>query len=667
MPNSMGSILPILIILAILMGLFASIILYYARNSDSYLRKILVYVSLAMMNGMLIGPAIYFLGFPPINEIDAVEISGGIMFLEVILPIFSFFNNVLESKNSGSNQICIPIIIFLTILNEFLMSMVFVGFSSGETLVSLFKFNYIRMVSHLLSSYWFIFPMSLEMGLTSVLTIRKEKGFFFVFIVLQSFIMLFTPDAVSNGKWETISIFVGASVMTVLLVYTFEKLYTQQYVYRGFSIYILMILAVYSVMMAGVMVYQYSSVEIVISSGIVAEMILYLHAILNTKYLSEGKKIYWLANQGWTTILMVLVFVTEIGMGATMDFQYYGTNPFINSMHLSSYYGNYLNVFSELLYNSIMFLGLLALSTWFYIMMGIEMGSLVVMKIFRTRELETRIRLVLMIIAYAVYSILIPSFILPATIQNYTFLGWSMGIGTGGGLAPILIFPLLLTYVISGTLSLLFGARQLCSVFCTAPMMYQGTFYGEMKNFNKTGRLAQKLSKAGEKSAIYKITSLTVYTSLGIASIISFLYNYKIIGRLTIYGTDPLYFIYIVLFGIVWYLIFITMPFFGNYGCINTGYCHWGNFNRFVGKYGLFKLKVKDPDQCVTCETKACTNVCPVGNSGQPGSFIEKGEYKESRCIGVGDCVQACPYENIFYYDVRNYLKEKLAPSTDDD
>jgi polyferredoxin len=72
-------------------------------------------------------------------------------------------------------------------------------------------------------------------------------------------------------------------------------------------------------------------------------------------------------------------------------------------------------------------------------------------------------------------------------------------------------------------------------------------------------------------------------------------------------------------------------------------------------------LKVKNSSQCVSCETKDCALACPVGLSTQPGSFISDGQFKNSRCVGVGDCVEACPYENIFFYDVRNFLKEKVV------
>ena len=47
------------------------------------------------------------------------------------------------------------------------------------------------------------------------------------------------------------------------------------------------------------------------------------------------------------------------------------------------------------------------------------------------------------------------------------------------------------------------------------------------------------------------------------------------------------------------------------------------------------------------------------------GPFVEKGYFKSYKCIGVGDCIEACPYDNIFVYDVRHYLKEKLSRARD--
>ncbi|MHB1440138.1 MAG: 4Fe-4S binding protein [Cuniculiplasma sp.] len=657
----MNWILWILGALALLMGIVTSYILFLARTSDNPLRKIFTYILLAMMNGMLLGPAFYFSGIGNISITDSVALSAGMMSLEIVYPLILFVRSI-EDENINI-KISFKLIIFLTILDEFLMSLDFNSFLSSRTIIAQFSSNLPGLFSMTVSSPWFVFPMSLEMALTAIMAIRNEDRRPFIFILLQSIVMFFTPTIISGNLWVSISIFASGVIMTVLLIFMFERLYRDSFVKRRFSSYILEILFIYGIMMIGVMVFQYNSMKILVSIAIIAEMVVYINAILRKNYFHESGKVYWLADKKWSTMFLVDVFIAEFAMGATFDFQYYGTSFFINSLGLTPFSGSIFSMIPEFFYNSIIFVGGITGSPWFLIMMGFEMGSLVVFKIMKTRELENKIRLGLMIVAYGIYSILIPSFIV-SNSKIYPFLGWSMGIGTAGGLAPALIIPMLLTYVVSGSLSLLFGARQLCSVFCTAPMMYQGTFYNSMKKFNRTTKTAKYISKGGERNTIYRIASLTVYISLAIAALFSFLYHYHYINY-DLYGTDPLAFIYIILFDIMWYAVFLTMPYFGNYGCINTGYCHWGNFNRFVGKHGLFKLKVRDPKQCVTCKTKDCATACPVGLSSQPGSFISDGQFKNSRCVGVGDCVEACPYENIFFYDVRNFLKEKIVKKQD--
>ncbi|MHB1622665.1 MAG: 4Fe-4S binding protein [Cuniculiplasma sp.] len=657
----MNWILWILGALALLMGIVTSYILFLARTSDNPLRKIFTYILLAMMNGMLLGPAFYFSGIGNISITDSVALSAGMMSLEIVYPLILFVRSI-EDENINIT-ISFKLIIFLTILDEFLMSLDFNSFLSSRTIIAQFSSNLPGLFSMTVSSPWFVFPMSLEMALTAIMAIRNEDRRPFIFILLQSIVMFFTPTIISGNLWVSISIFASGVIMTVLLIFMFERLYRDSFVKRRFSSYILEILFIYGIMMIGVMVFQYNSMKILVSIAIIAEMVVYINAILRKNYFHESGKVYWLADKKWSTMFLVDVFIAEFAMGATFDFQYYGTSFFINSLGLTPFSGSIFSMIPEFFYNSIIFVGGITGSPWFLIMMGFEMGSLVVFKIMKTRELENKIRLGLMIVAYGIYSILIPSFIV-SNSKIYPFLGWSMGIGTAGGLAPALIIPMLLTYVVSGSLSLLFGARQLCSVFCTAPMMYQGTFYNSMKKFNRTTKTAKYISKGGERNTIYRIASLTVYISLAIAALFSFLYHYHYINY-DLYGTDPLAFIYIILFDIMWYAVFLTMPYFGNYGCINTGYCHWGNFNRFVGKHGLFKLKVRDPKQCVTCKTKDCATACPVGLSSQPGSFISDGQFKNSRCVGVGDCVEACPYENIFFYDVRNFLKEKIVKKQD--
>ena len=645
----------LLYFLAALMGIFTSWIVVYARNADNQMKKIVSYIFLSMMNGMLLGPVVYLSGYFPFSIEDIVLLSSAIMGLELIYPMIQFVKTIEGSSSKGIN---IGVYVFFTIFDEFLMSLDFISIISGKSIASLYDKDFLNVIFYPLTSYWFIFPMSLEMLLTALVALRKETKIGLIFIIFQSTVMFLTPSAIINGMWQGIAVYLGGSLMTALFIFLFEYLYRKEYAEKNFSTYLNRIIFTYFLMMVGVMIYQFDGNLIILGISIVTEMTLYLSAILRKSYFEGHGKVYWLADKKWSTAFLLNIFLAEFAMGTTFDFQYYGASPFLASLGLASYHMS-ITIIPAFLFDSVVFIGGITGSPWFLIMMGAEMGSLVIFKILKTDNLENRIRMALMIMAYGVYSILLPSFVL-ANPQNYPFVGWSMGIGTGGGLAAALILPMLLTYLISGILSLLFGARQLCSVFCTAPLMYQGTFYDSMKKFNREGDLARKITIPAERNnKIYRTVSLTVYASLGIASVVSLLDNFGYLN-LTMYGTDPLVFIYIFLYDIIWYVVFITMPYFGSYGCINTGYCHWGNFNRWIGKFGFFKLKVKNSNQCVECKTKDCAKACPVGLSSQPGNFIENGEFKNSRCVGIGDCVEACPYDNIFFYDVRHFVKDRI-------
>jgi polyferredoxin len=151
-----------------------------------------------------------------------------------------------------------------------------------------------------------------------------------------------------------------------------------------------------------------------------------------------------------------------------------------------------------------------------------------------------------------------------------------------------------------------------------------------------------------------------VWVSLLAAAVLSYLTSVGVLST-SVFGADTSYFLYSFYFGFLWYIIWILIPFVGTYGCTTTGMCGWGSFNQLVSRFGFFKLKVMDSDVCVSCATKDCAKTCPVGITDQPGSFIAKGELKSIKCIGVGDCVSACPYENIYFYDVRRWFRERFS------
>lgn len=648
----------LLYVAMILMGVAMSYLIFISRQAHNPLKRLLVYLFLSMMNGMLVGPLIYLV-FPGLITLDgAFEISAATMTIEVIPFLIKFVSNALNNRVEGNIRLLQFFVILFVIIDEVIMSIEFNILTRPDFLAT--SQGFLPLVAKAISDYWFIFPMSLEMILTTIFLRKLVPKFALTILILQSIIMLLSPTAVSTFHWGQVTVYLSAAVMTPLLILVFEYLYRKNSVHLYLGNYLLLLLAAYSMMMAGVFIWQYNGTVYAFSAGTLLNMVIFLHVALNPSRSTEGRKLFWLANRKWTFSFLLLVFIAEFFMGATIDNQYFGANAFVNSLGIIPLSGVPYAIPAKAGYDFVVGVSGISLSPWFYAMMGFEMGALIVFKALKTRSRETVVRLGLMMSAYALYTIYLPSFFFsdPAKVP---FIGWSMGIGTAGAFSPLYLAPIGISYAITAVLSLLFGSRNLCSTLCPAPAMYQGTFYNAMKKFNRSGKTAKSLTGADRLGGIvYRSVSFSVYTALGVAAVLSY-FNSTGFMTVSVYGTDATLFVYLILFGFAWYLVFILMPFVGSYGCLNTGFCSWGNFNRFFSRIGLFRLKVRSINQCVTCQTKDCATACPVGNYGQPGSFIKAGEYRDSRCVGIGDCVEACPYDNIFFYDVRHWVKGKFG------
>ena len=281
-------------------------------------------------------------------------------------------------------------------------------------------------------------------------------------------------------------------------------------------------------------------------------------------------------------------------------------------------------------------------------------------------------RLALMMGSYALFATFFPSVYYSAIFPHWSsgtqvpVLGWAMGIGSAP-IVPSLFLVILVTYAVTGSLSALFGRRVICSLFCTAPLMYQGTTIDAMKTFNRSSRVARKYL-GSRFSSLYATTTGVVMVALVGTSFLSY---FDQIGRLhlTIGGTDPSVFLFTLSFSVLWYVMFVTIPYTGNYNCVTMGWCYTGTIAQAFQRIGFFKLKVKDRQVCRDCTTLDCAKACPVGLVDMPGHFRTKGEFRSSKCCGVGNCVGACPYGNLYIYDIRHWLRGKLftpiLPSTE--
>ena len=637
----------ILFVLVMMLAMVVSAVVYFLKPSTGLLLDLIIANMLVMTAGIL---PILLMVMPRFESDEAIGNNS---------PIDSTELQSSEIQHEGTSALLAPLVTTLVLLNEFFMGWALL-LASGNIPRSDFT-NPLTLFSSVVNSYWFIFTMSVEMILTTYF-LRDEIRNTLVYVVgFQSVIMFLSPTAIADPGWVAFAVFGGSVAMIVLFIYMFEYMARNSAIDQDFSQYLLRLLIIYSLMMAGLFVWELYQSELLFSLSIVLEMILYFYLVLGPRSQSTLKR-SWLLDAKWTLAIISLIFVSEYFMGGLLDVQINGGKSFLESLSLVPIAGNVFTAVGAALYDFLAWFGTVTDSVWFLIMMGIEMGALVAFKIRSARELETKIRLVLVILAYAIYAVLLPSFLIPdSTLPSIPFVGWSMGVGTGGPVAPSLLGAIIGTYVISGVLSLLFGARQVCSMFCTAALMYQGTFYDKMKTFNRTSKTARKFLTT-RLSNLYRTFFSLVWISVFAAILISYLDSVGMLN-LTIFGSDPIEFLYLFYFDFLWYILFITIPFAGTYACVNMGWCHWGTFNQLVSRLGFFKLKVKSTDTCVHCPTKDCALACPVGLTNLPQQFISKGELRSQKCIGVGDCVSSCPYENIQFHDIRHWVRGRTTKS----
>ncbi len=627
---------------------------------------------IVMMGAMLLGALIYLVdpGTPAL--IDALWVTSIAMSLGVVPVFVTFVRDAQLQMDSPSEYAARPfrpttnfalLVIALVLASEFLMGAVF-ELASGVSLATLGAGPYggISLIANVVQSPWFVFTMAGEMGLTVALLSRELPRPLVTMLAVQTVIMLLTPTALSNPLWQAVAIYGGSVGMIVIFVLGLEYVYRNREIPAPIASYFVRIFGVYGLMMAGLFLWIGYGLSEVFVLSILVEMVLYFGLVLRPHALATEERISWQLRPNWAFALLATIFVAEIFMGALLDqqigLQFYGSNWF-GSLGMLGWTGTAGSVAYAAFYNGFFFLAAVTASTWFLLMMGIEMGALVVFKLRETKSRETLARLYLMIGSYGAFIVFFPSIYYAAVFpgapkpSTVPLLGWSMGIGTEA-LASSVFAVVVATYVLVAVLSMAFGRRWLCSVFCSAPLMYQGTAVDAMKSFNRTSPIGRKYL-GNRFSTVYSVTLGVTMAALAGTSLLSYLDTTGVLS-VSILGRDPTVFFFTLSFSVLWYVMFVTIPYVGNYSCVTMGWCYTGIIAQAFQKVGAFKLKVHDRQVCKDCTTLDCAKGCPVGLVNMVGYFRTKGEFRSTKCCGVGDCIEACPYNNLYIHDIRHVV-----------
>lgn len=660
----------VLSLLAAAMAYTTAVLVRWAASARTASYAGAILFLLAMMAAMFAGALIYFL------NPSSVSLAEGFWFAAILMSAFVFpliyvlTREVRLRAAHGTPPPDAPFrpagyvvgTIGLVLVNEFLMGWVF-SLAAGLSIP--LNQGAVPFLESVVVSPWFIFTMGGEMLLSAHFLRARIRPEIRIVLLLQGLLMVLSPPALASGAWVAVAVYGGSAVMIAFVIYLLEFVARHEEFPRGFATYALLLVGLYAFMMAGLYLWVAYSWLPLFALVLILEMVLFFDALLGLDRFSDGPSWAWARSPRWTFGLLGTVFVTEVFMGALLDVQVTG-GAWLSTVPALPLMGPPLAVGAHLFANAFWWLATVTASAWFLVMMGIEMGALVYFKIRETRHRELRLRLWILVGVFASTTVLIPGFwsTIPGVpaLATLPFLGWTMGIGSGGALAASVILAVLGTYLLVAGLCFLFGRRALCSVLCgMAPLMYQGTLMDGMKSFNRSSPVGHKYL-GSRFSAAFSITGAVALTAVLSVTVLSYLDS---IGSLhvAIAGADPTVFLYNLNFGVVWYLLFVTVPFVGTYNCVTLGWCHWGMVGQAVSnrRLGLFRLKVKDREVCKACTTLDCARACPIGLVDMPGYFRTQGEFRSSKCCGVGDCIESCPYDNIYIHDVRHWIRARFG------
>jgi polyferredoxin len=521
-----------------------------------------------------------------------------------------------------------------------------------------------RAALAVLGSPYFLFPLAAVMGAVFALSFRPLAKEWRTLLLCPPAVVALSAAAVVAPSWTLPAVLAASLVLVAQFVFLMLFMYRNKQLHVPVARLMVQLAAAGTLAGFGLLLWVVFHSPAVVSLAALAETFVFFSVAVRPPVLEDENRFSWLMKPFWAFQMLCAIFLAELFLGAALDVAIYGP-VYLAQFPFYPTSGVGPMVVPNALLDGLWFIAGTVVSAWFLILMGAEMGSLVVLKIRETREREQKARLGLMIAVYAVAVVYIPSFwtktplVSSSLLANIPVIGWGMGIRTGGPFAPTFFGAIILMYVSVGVLTVLFGRRALCSVMCGAAIMYQAATMHEMRSFNRTSRIG-KLFLGSNFSTAYSVASGLALVSLFGTSFLPYLHLLPGV-EFRNNDFDSAMLPFELYFGALWFIMFVSIPYVGNYNCVTTGFCHWGSFSQLFSKVSFFKLKVRDKSVCQACTTVDCAKACPIGLIDMPQHFRTKGEFRSAKCCGVGDCVGACPYNNMYLSDVRHWLRGRFA------
>jgi len=280
---------------------FISLLLTRAVRAKDGIDASIILLFLGMMVGMLLGPAYLYLttlGFG-ISDVVIWEIAvfmtlgmmpaAGLTAAKFVLmgepdrrgppPLSALLNHSSALRASY---------ITLLVVSEFLMGWTFnlasglIGLSAGYSVVDVAK-----ELQYSLTTYWFVFTMVGEMGLTLFALRRTLRPGLLKILVIQGVVMFLTPTALGSRVWETYTFYLEAVVMTGLVVFAIDYLRRTKERDRPMLSYLGSFVIANAVMMVGLLLWLVNGDSLLLALSLVAETAIYFDAVFTGAGMGE--------------------------------------------------------------------------------------------------------------------------------------------------------------------------------------------------------------------------------------------------------------------------------------------------------------------------------------------------------------------------------------------
>ena len=312
------------------MAVFAAWLIKKGSEIKTLIDAGIVLFLLSMIATTFISTVVYLYVQASVTLLDLVAINMAVAGVTAAVALFATRrgnDSLLKNKVGNIRLLLIASIIALVILSEVFMGWTFALLGGTVSISSGLQWVYSALI-HATSSFWFIFMMSAEMGIT-LFFIRGRLPKPLVWIMAsQTIIMILSPTAIGNSLWTSISLVAGSAVMVFLFIYVFEFLYKNRTTSSGILNYLLFLMLAYALMMAGQFIWLLMGDATVFVLSIIVEMVVYFGIVLDERRLVSSKSASWQAKPYWVFGFLGLLFVAEFFMGGVLDIQVYGAGFF---------------------------------------------------------------------------------------------------------------------------------------------------------------------------------------------------------------------------------------------------------------------------------------------------------------------------------------------------